>query len=57
MCEIGDIKADQFYFFLKANLKYRVIGRLKDDILLLLFEFIETELKEDPKLIIDNLKP
>ena len=68
MCEIGDIiviekykdgyiKADQFYFFQKANLEYRVIGRLKDDILLLLFEFIETELKEDPKLIIDNLKP
>ena len=53
----GYIKADQFYFFQKANLEYRVIGRLKDDILLLLFEFIETELKEDPKLIIDNLKP
>ncbi len=53
----GYIKADQFYFFQKANLEYRVIGRLKNDILLLLFEFIETEVKEDPKLIIDNLKP
>ena len=53
----GYIKADQFYFFQKANIQYRVIGKLKDDILLLLFEFIETELKEDPKIIIDNLKP
>lgn len=38
------------------GIQYRVIGKLKDDILLLLFEYIETELKEDPKLIIDNLK-
>lgn len=53
----GYVKADQFYYFRTDSLEYQVIGKIKEDILSLLFEFINTELKENPKLIIDNLKP
>lgn len=39
------IKADQFYYFNKNNIKYKVIGRLQEEIFNLLIEFIE-ELNE-----------
>ncbi len=50
----GYIKADQLYYFNKNNIKYTVIGSLKEDIFKLLIEFIEEELEEFEE-IIDNL--
>lgn len=35
------IKAEQFYYFNKASIKYRVLGRLDEDIFNLLIEFLE----------------
>lgn len=35
------IKAEQFYYFNKANIKYRIIGRLDEEIFGLLVEFIQ----------------
>ena len=37
----GYIKADQLYYFNKNKIDYRVIGYINEDILDLLFEFIE----------------
>ena len=50
----GYIKMDQLYYFRKDNLQYRVIGSVKEEILELLFEFLE---ESDFELfdIIDNL--
>lgn len=36
----GYIKADQFYYFKKSNLKYRIIGMLDEDVFNELIEFI-----------------
>lgn len=35
------IKAEQFYYFKKDSIKYRVLGRLDEEIFNLLIEFIE----------------
>lgn len=35
------IKAEQFYYFNKSSIKYRVLGRLDEDIFNLLIEFIQ----------------
>ena len=37
----GFIKAEQFFFFDKDNLNYRIIGCLCDDVFAVLLEFIE----------------
>lgn len=50
------IKADQFYYFNKDKIKYKVIGKLNEDIFNLLIEFIE-ELSENGMVfqqIVDN---
>ena len=40
------IKAEQFYYFNKESIKYKVIGKLDEDIFNLLIEFIQ-ELNEE----------
>lgn len=37
----GFIKADQLYYFKKSNIRFRVIGQIKEDIFELLLDFIE----------------
>lgn len=51
----GFVKADQWHYFVKDKISYRVIGTMKPDIFALLMEFIE-ESDFDFSDIIDNLK-
>jgi len=50
----GYIKADQLYYFNKSTISYIVIGRLTEDMLELLIQFIQEELMAVEE-IIDNL--
>lgn len=50
----GYIKADQLYYFNKSTISYIVIGRLTEDMLELLIQFIQEELTTVEE-IIDNL--
>lgn len=51
----GYIKAEQFYYFNKDKIKYKVIGHLDKDIFNLLIEFIQEEMEAPIKQITDNL--
>ena len=53
----GYVKADQFYFFRKDKIEFRVIGRINDDIFQLLQEFIEELSEQGVEFIpiLDNL--
>lgn len=53
----GYIKAEQFYYFDKSRLSYRVIGELNKDTLRALFEFIQSfsEKGIEIRQITDNL--
>lgn len=50
------IKADQFFYFNKSSIKYRVLGRLDEDIFNLLIEFIQEINEQGIKVyqIVDN---
>ena len=45
------IKAEQFYYFNKDKIKYRVLGRLEEDVFNLLIEFIEELAKDEIEFI------
>lgn len=53
----GYIKAEQFYYFNKQKIKYRVIGKLEKDIFDLLIEFIQELIQNGVKFrqVTDNL--
>lgn len=53
----GYVKADQFYFFKKDKLVFKVIGRINDDIYELLQEFVKELALQGVELepVIDNL--
>lgn len=53
----GYIKAEQFYYFNKSKTSYSVIGKLNEETLTSLFEFISTLPKKSINIerIIDNL--
>jgi hypothetical protein len=50
----GFIKAEQFYYFKKDKIKFRVIGSLEEDIFNLLIDFI-SNLNVPIDYIVDNL--
>lgn len=52
--KFGYVKSEQFYYFKKDKIKYRVIGYIEENIFNLLIEFIE-ELSIPIQPIVENL--